>query len=160
MDKEIENTHNIEITNLDIAEKIALLASDYLKDEQMTVISTFDNSIDLMEIINQQTIFEFMPQDVGKILNKSEIKFLKSENLRTSICECLKMNDIDSFKQLSILLDYSTEIEKNRLKESISTVFAEEYSKSFPSQINEGKRRIFVSKLFDSLEILSEIWDM
>jgi hypothetical protein len=160
MDKNLKNTRNIELTNLDIAEKIALLASNYLKDREMTAISTFDNTIDLIEIINQQTIFEFIPIEMQEVFSKKEITFLKSEDLRTSICECLKLNEIDSFKQLSLLLNYNSNAEKIKLVESLSSTLSREYSIKCHSLLKESKQNMIVDKFLNSLKLLNEIWDL
>ena len=124
LDKEIEKTCQLELINLDIAEKIAFLASGYLKDEQKLAVSTLDSTINILDVVDQLNIFEYLSTDVQEDLTQKERKFLQSEKLKDSIKEWLKSNEINSLKHLSRILNNSSDKDKEDLKNSLYSVFA------------------------------------
>lgn len=158
LDKEIEKTCQLELINLDIAEKIAFLASGYLKDEQKLAVSALDNTINILDIVDQLNVFEYLSTDVQEDLSPKERKFLESQKLKDSIKEWLKINEINSLKHLSRILNNSSDKDKADLKNSLYFVFAVKNLNTNKPLLRTNNQKICVNEFLDLLESLDDVW--
>ncbi len=158
LDKEIEKTCQLELINLDIAEKIAFLASSYLQDEQKLAVSVLDNNINILDIVDQLNVFEYLSTDVQRDLSPKERKFLESQQLKDSIKRWLKLNEINSLKHLSRILNNSPDKEKEELKDSLYSVFSVKDPKTSKTILKSSNQRICVNDFLDLLESLDDVW--
>ena len=158
LDKEIEKTCQLELINLDIAEKIAFLASGYLKDEQKLAVSALDNTINILDIVDQLNVFEYLSTDVQEDLSPKERKFLESQKLKDSIKEWLKINEINSLKHLSRILNNSSDKDKADLKNSLYSVFAVKNLNTNKPLLRTNNQKICVNEFLDLLESLDDVW--
>jgi hypothetical protein len=161
LDKEIEKTCKLQLINLDIASCIASLASGsgYLEDEQKLAVSTLDSTINILDVIDQLKIFEYLSTDVQKSLTQQERRFLQSDELKKEIKIYLESKEVYSFKELSHILNYSSENEKDDLRTSLYAVFANAFSNKYPSKtIKPSTQRRCVNEFLDLLESLNELW--
>ena len=98
-------------------------------------------------------------ENVQKDLTQQESKFLKGEKLKTEIKKYLESIEVYSFKELSYLLNYSSDKERDDLKTSLYTVFANAYSNEYPKKtIKQITQKTCVNQLLDLLESLNELW--
>jgi hypothetical protein len=142
--------------NLDLAEKIATLASPYLTEEQKTVVAAFENDISFTNIFEKMTFFEILSSDTQKDVKKYSA-FLKDKNFNNLIKEHLKAYDIESFRQLSKRLSLHPDT-YDKLKKSLSSLIDEEYKKKKGSPINEYKLNDTVSDFLDSIKSMHDMW--
>lgn len=144
--------------NLDLVEKIATLASPYLTELQKTAVATFENDIRLENILEELTLFDLMPLNTKKIYGKKYGKLLKSQNLMVSVKECLKMYNLESFRELSNSLYYRSKIQ-SELKKSLTSIIAKENIKLENPPLNEEIQDEFVSEFLASIKSLYDLWN-
>ena len=91
LDKEIEKKGKLQLINLDIASCITSLASGsgYLEDEQKLAVSTLDSTINILDVIDQLKIYEYLSTGLRKDLTREERVFLQSKDLKEEIKKSL-----------------------------------------------------------------------
>lgn len=142
--------------NLDLAEKIATLASTYLTEQQKTAVATFENDINFNDIFEKMTIFEILSSNIQQNVKKYSV-FLKDENFNNLIREHLKAYDIESFRQLSNRLSLHPDT-YSELKKSLSSLIAEEYKKQNDPPLNKYTLDDIVSDFLDSIKSMHDMW--
>lgn len=158
LDTEIEKTCQLELINLNITEKIASLACDYLKDEQKLAVSALDSTINILDIVDQLNVLEYLSTDAQEDLSSKERKFLESPELKVSLKEWLKLNEINSLKHLSRILNNSSDKDKEDLKNSLYSVFAVKDLKTNKPLLRINNQKICVNEFSDLLESLDDFW--
>mgnify|MGYP000863657969 CR=1 FL=1 len=161
LDKEIEKKGKLQLINLDIASCITSLASGsgYLEDEQKLAVSTLDSTINILDVIDQLKIYEYLSTDIQKSLTRQESVFLQSKDLKEEIKKYLESKEVYSFKELSHILNYSSDNEKENLRTSLYAVFANAYSNKYPKKtLKPSTQKRCVNEFLDLLESLNELW--
>lgn len=144
-------------SNLHIAKQIAKLASPYLTELQKTAVATFENDIRLENIFEELTFFDLMPLNIQTIYEKKYGKLLKNPDLIESVKECLKMYDINSFRELSDSLFRRPEIQ-SELEKSLASIITKENVRLQNPQLNEEIQNEFVSEFLASIKSLYDMW--
>jgi ERCC4-related helicase len=159
MNDKIENMESVKFSsNLDIANEIAELASPYLTEQQKAAVATFENDIHLDKIFEYLTFFDLMSPNIQKSYERKYGEFLKSSELINTIRDYLKTCDIESFRQFSARL-YRPPEKQNELKNSLSSIMANEYSRRNKRHLNEDIQDEFVSEFLDSIRSLYDMWN-
>ena len=150
----------IKTRNIDIARKVAgmLNTVDALRYSEKATLEVFDNSIDLLEFVNQYSVFELIEKDGGRIGHKYA-KFLKSERLKEALFSSLKEqgSDVDNFKDLAI--EISRYGRKDHHPPIFRQVLKREYFNQMRSELPNVQAVTFSDDLFRSLEAISTLWD-
>lgn len=142
--------------NLDLAEKIATLASPYLTEQDKTAIATFENDISFSDIFEKMTIFEILSSNTRKNVKKYSA-FLNGKDFNILIKENLKAYDIESFRQLSSRLFLHPDT-YNELKESLSSLITEENKKKEGSPMSKYTAYDIASDFLESIKAMHDVW--
>lgn len=118
---------NINIKNLDIAEYVTKLVSDYVPMEEQMVIGGLEKDINLLEIINMRDISELIRQEKDDDLEKEEIKVLDSSQFKSDLMNGIKELGVNNLKSLSIGLHNKT-IDRESVSLIIERVILKHYS--------------------------------
>lgn len=146
--------------DIDIARKVAGMLNrvNALKYSEKATMEVFDNSIDLLEFVNQYSVFELMEKDGGNIPHKY-VKFLKTERLKEALFSSLKEHgsEVDNFKDLAI--EISRYGRKDHHPPIFRQVLKREYFNQMRSELPNVQAVTFSDDLFRSLEAISTLWD-
>lgn len=146
--------------NVNLANKIAELASPYLTDQQKTLVATFENDISFKDIFEKMTIFDILSSNIQHDA-KEYSDFLKNEDLNNLIKEHLKAHGIDSFGKLSRRLLHHPDT-YSELKDSLSSLICEEYKRKNSSTFNKyilDDLDDVVSDFLNSIKSMNDIWN-
>lgn len=148
----------IKSKDFQIAKTISELVNNagILKISEKATLEIFDKNIDLLEIINQQSICDLITSE-GQPISREYESFLKSDALRAAFFQRLREEDINSFKDLAIEIRnhnsqrYFIDISKE--------VFAIQYRIMKGKDLQTKKLHDFTNDLVTSLEAAAILWD-
>jgi hypothetical protein len=157
-DKQFEGIKNVEIKNLEIVKIISKLAQDYLNDSQKAVITHFDKNIDMLEIINQQNIYNLISQK-GIPISEDYRRFLEKPQVKNTIFAKLKEREyeIQNFKHLAIAINNKT-ITKKQTIEIFDDAISSEYFIQNRRTMNPNTLKEFTHDLYNSLNSVALLW--
>lgn len=118
---------NINIKNLDVAEYVTKLVSDYVPIEGQMVIGGLEKDINLLEIINMRDISELIRQEKNDDLKKEEIKVLDSSQFKYDLMNEIEELGVNNLQSLSIDLHNKT-IDREDVSLIIERVILQHYS--------------------------------
>ncbi len=152
----------IRTRDLHVARKITRLLNkaEILSIPEKAALEVFDKSVDLLDVINHQTIYNIVYYE-GMKVPKAYENLLKSEDLKTSLFSRLEGNAITSLKELAIEIKRhgGNDDTKKYYLRLFNTVLASEYYKQAGKSI-ENSRMINISNdLFEALDAVSTLWD-
>lgn len=156
-DTQFEKLPNVKTKDLEIVKVITQLAQRYLDESEKAVITHFDKNIDMLEIINHQSILNLITYD-GMKSSHDYNRFLDSPQLKAALFLQLKKYEIVNFKELAIAI-HRGHIDKKELLHLINEVFSIEYQNQFNRSINTTTLNTFSSDLMNSLDNVALLWD-
>ena len=93
---------NINIKNLDVAEYVTKLVSDYVPMEEQMVIGGLDKDINLLEIIGMRSMSDLIRQEKDDDLKEEEIELLDSSQFKFDLMNEIEKLGVNNLKSLSI----------------------------------------------------------
>ncbi|OPY43016.1 MAG: hypothetical protein A4E41_00001 [Methanoregulaceae archaeon PtaU1.Bin066] len=156
-DDQFEKLPNVETKDLEIVKIITTLARNYLKDSEKAVITHFDKNIDMLEIINHQSILNLISYD-GMTLSADYQRFLNSSQLKIALFLRLKDEEISNFKGLAIAI-HRKHIDRKKILAIFDEVFSDEYQNQFNRALVDRKLNEFSIELVKSLDSTALLWD-
>jgi hypothetical protein len=158
LDDEVADLDNVETKNLHLASLIAALARDHIAESEKAVMATFDKNVDLLEIINQQSILELI-NSTGTNFSGDSQKLLGSQELKIDLFNELSGIDIKNFKELAIVINKAS-VQKSELLAIFKKAFSKKYSiSSNYLQLNDNLCDRLANELFNALEAVSTLWE-
>ena len=118
---------NINIKNLDVAEYVTKLVSDYVPMEEQMVIGGLEKDINLLEIINMRNMSELIQQENNKDLKEEEIKVLDSSQFKDDLMNEIENLGVNNLQSLSINL-HNEIIDRDDASLIIERVIRQHYS--------------------------------
>jgi|GEM_PF-2257359 len=156
-DDQFEKLPNVETKDLEIVKIITKLARNYLEDSEKAVITHFDKNIDMLEIINQQSILNLISYE-GMDLSVDYRRFLNSSQLKNALFLRLKEEEISNFKELAIAI-HRKHVDRKKILTILDEVISIEYQNQFYRSLADRKLNEFSIELVKSLDSIALLWD-